>query len=699
MRLSDPPHHRDRSELIRLRIGTPSPIACYVAAIVAAGVGLLAAFSQQLPAIIAGGDLRLALLVAAVLVGELYPIRLGPGQGEVAPSTTFTFAILLTFGTAAAAVTQAVASLASDVTHRKRLRLVAFNVSQYAIAVATAGLVHDLIVGASHGDELGLLGLIAIVAAGAAFFAVNTGAVAIAVSLSTGTRISDAVAGDLIRQSATESVLIGLAPLAVLALERNAVLLALLVLPLLAVQRAARQAQISEHLAMHDALTGLPNRAKFYSRLTHAIASADEGTRVALLLVDLDRFKEINDTLGHRYGDEVLRQVAQRLSERIPGHGTVARLGGDEFAILMPHRRSDDVALELAAEVRRSLATPLDAAGIRLDVGGSVGVATYPNDGHDVETLLQRADIAMYEAKSGRTGVQRYRREQDANNLIRLTLAGDLRRALDAGEISAEFQPKIDLRSNRVSGAEALVRWRHPQQGAIAPELFVGIAEQTGFIVAITMHVMQEAVRACSNWRRHGAELTVAVNLSARALLEPELPETVIALCRAHELPPQALVLEITESMVVADPERVLSTLTRLAEHGVALSVDDFGTGYSSLEQLKLLPVTELKIDRGFVSGMRTDQRDAAIVRSAIHLGQSLGLRVVAEGVETRQLHTQLASLECDEAQGFHYSPALPAGELLGWAAEYDDMGCAPSADAPPHAMVRPLRAPAAPGA
>ena len=696
MRLSDPPHHRDRSELIRLRIGTPSPIACYVAAIVAAGVGLLAAFSQQLPAIIAGGDLRLALLVAAVLVGELYPIRLGPGQGEVAPSTTFTFAILLTFGTAAAAVTQAVASLASDVTHRKRLRLVAFNVSQYAIAVATAGLVHDLIVGASHGDELGLLGLIAIVAAGAAFFAVNTGAVAIAVSLSTGTRISDAVAGDLIRQSATESVLIGLAPLAVLALERNAVLLALLVLPLLAVQRAARQAQISEHLAMHDALTGLPNRAKFYSRLTHAIASADEGTRVALLLVDLDRFKEINDTLGHRYGDEVLRQVAQRLSERISGHGTVARLGGDEFAILMPHRRAEDVALELAAEVRRSLSAPLDAAGIRLDVGGSVGVATYPNDGHDVETLLQRADIAMYEAKSGRTGVQRYRREQDANNLIRLTLAGDLRRALDAGEISTEFQPKIDLRSNRVSGAEALVRWRHPQQGAIAPELFVGIAEQTGFIVAITMHVMQEAVRACSNWRRHGAQLTVAVNLSARALLEPELPETVMALCRAHDLPPQALVLEITESMVVADPERVLSTLTRLADHGVALSVDDFGTGYSSLEQLKLLPVTELKIDRGFVSGMRADRRDAAIVRSAIHLGQSLGLRVVAEGVETRQLHTQLASLECDEAQGFHYSPALPAAQLLGWAAEYDGMGCAPSADAPPHAELRPLRATAA---
>ena len=681
---------------MRARIAAPTPIACYVTATIAAGLVALAAIAPQLPAIVEGADLRLVLLAVAVLVGELVPIRLGPGQGEVAPSTTFTFAILLTFGTAAAAAAQALGSVTSDALQRRRLKHLAFNVSQYVLAVVAAGLVHDRIAAAAPSSELGMLELLAVVAAGGAFFAVNTGAVAVAVSLSSGTRIRDAIAGDLIRQSATESVLIGIAPLAVVAVEQSLVLLPLLALPLLAVQRAARHAQMSEHLAMHDPLTGLPNRAKFHTRLQRAIASAEPEESIALLLVDLDRFKEINDTLGHRYGDEVLRQVAQRLSERISGHGTVARLGGDEFAILMPHRRSDDVALELAAEVRRSLSAPLDAAGIRLDVGGSVGVATYPNDGHDVETLLQRADIAMYEAKSGRTGVQRYRREQDANNLIRLTLAGDLRRALDAGEISAEFQPKIDLRSNRVSGAEALVRWRHPQQGAIAPELFVGIAEQTGFIVAITMHVMQEAVRACSNWRRHGAELTVAVNLSARALLEPELPETVIALCRAHDLPPQALVLEITESMVVADPERVLSTLTRLAEHGVALSVDDFGTGYSSLEQLKLLPVTELKIDRGFVSGMRADRRDAAIVRSAIHLGQSLGLRVVAEGVETRQLHTQLASLECDEAQGFHYSPALPAAQLLAWAAEYDDMGCASSADAPPHAELRPLRATAA---
>ena len=408
--------------------------------------------------------------------------------------------------------------------------------------------------------------------------------------------------------------------------------LPLLALPLLAVQRAARQAQISEHLATHDPLTGLPNRAKFYARLGRAIATAEPDDTIALPLVDLDRFKEINDTLGHHYGDEVLRQVARRLRHRIGQDSIVARLGGDEFAILLPGLKSADAALEIAEEARRSLTAPLDVAGIRLDLGGSVGVATFPDDGNDVETLMQRADIAMYEAKSGRTGVERYSREQDANSLLRLTIAGDLPRALEQGEFVTHFQPKVNLASNRVSGAEALVRWHHPLHGTIPPEVFVSIAEQTGFIVPLTMHVLDEAVRACSEWRRHGARLAVAVNLSARVLLEPRLPQQVADICRAHDLPPNAVVLEITENMVVADLDRVLPTLTRLAANGFALSIDHFGTGYSSLEYLKLLPVSELKIDRGFVIGMRSDPRNAAIVRSAVHLGRSLGLQVVAEG-------------------------------------------------------------------
>ena len=453
--------------------------------------------------------------------------------------------------------------------------------------------------------DLGVLQLVGVVAAGAVFFAVNTGAVAIAVALSSGARLRDAIAGDLIRQSATESVLIGIAPLAVVALEQSIALLPLLALPLLAVQRAARQAQISEHLAMHDPLTGLPNRAKFYSRLERAIAAADPDECIALLLVDLDRFKEINDTLGHHYGDEVLRQVAQRLRQRDRQDATVARLGGDEFAILLPRpddpatRRSRSRSRRAAASRRRST-----RRGSGSMLGGSVGVATYPDDGRDVETLLQRADIAMYEAKSGRTGVERYSREQDANSLLRLTIAGDLRRALEQGEFVTHFQPKIDLATNRVCGAEALVRWHHPQRGTIPPDVFVGIAEQTGFIVPLTMHVarrggprVQRVAPARRAAHRRGEP-------SARVLLEPDPARD----RRRHAAAPtacraEALVLEITENMVVADPERVLPTLTRLAEHGIALSVDDFGTGYSSLEYLKLLPVTELKIDRGFVIG------------------------------------------------------------------------------------------------
>ena len=349
---------------------------------------------------------------------------------------------------------------------------------------------------------------------------------------------------------------------------------------------------------------------------------------------------------------------------------------------------------------------------MRLDIGGSVGVSTYPHDGRDVETLLQRADIAMYEAKSGRTGVQRYAREQDADNLIRLTLAGDLRRALDVGEIVTEFQPKIDLRADRVCGAEALVRWRHPQRGEIAPELFIGIAEQTGFIVPITLHVLARRrarrprvapPRQPPDGRGQPLGPRAARARPARARSASSAARTTSRPTRSCSRSPRAW----------SSPTRsaCCPTLNRLAAAGVVLSVDDFGTGYSSLEYLKKLPVRELKIDRGFVMGMRTDPRDTAIVRSAIHLAHSLGLRVVAEGVDSAHTHDELATLDCDQAQGFRYSPSLPgaAAALLGGglrrAADAD-----PARDAAPaprrglsraarrHALTRPASAARLPG-
>jgi diguanylate cyclase (GGDEF)-like protein len=385
------------------------------------------------------------------------------------------------------------------------------------------------------------------------------------------------------------------------------------------------------------------------------------------MLIDLDRFKDINDTLGHHYGDEVLRQMAERVAALLDPSDTVARLGGDEFAVVVGSERAADHGLQVARRIRAALAEPFEAEGVSLELGGSVGVACYPDDGGDVEALMQRADVAMYQAKAGATGVERYSVAQDDSSLARLALAADLRRALEEGEFVPYFQPKVDLRTGRVAGAEALLRWRHPSRSDVSPDVFIPLAEQTGLIVPLTMHVIAVAVRECSAWRADGGDYSVAVNLSARVLVEAQLPDHVEELCRCWGLPTEALVLEITESMVVDDPARALPTLERLADLGVRLSIDDFGTGYSSLEYLKTLPVHEMKIDRGFVMGMAEDPRDAAIVRCAIELGRSMGLRIVAEGVEHLETHLWLARQGCDQGQGYHYTRALEPEAFAAW--------------------------------
>jgi diguanylate cyclase (GGDEF)-like protein len=481
--------------------------------------------------------------------------------------------------------------------------------------------------------------------------------------------------GELQGQAVSEAILLGLAPLTVLAVHSSVALVPLLALPLAAIRRAGAHALVSQRLALHDALTGLPNRVLFAQRTSRAIANAERrDERVAVMLIDLDRFKDINDTLGHHYGDEVLRQMAQRLTELLDPSDTVARLGGDEFAVLVCGSRATDHGMLVAAEIRSALAQPFEAEGVSLELGGSVGVAGYPEDGHDVETLMQRADVAMYQAKAGATGVERYSVQQDDSSLARLALAADLRRALEESEFVPYFQPKVDLLTGRVSGAEALLRWNHPTQSNVSPDVFIPLAEQTGLIVPLTLHVIAAAVRECSAWRAGGRDYTVAVNLSARALVEAQLPDHVEELCRCWGLPFDALVLEITESMIVDDPARALPVVRRLADMGVRLSIDDFGTGYSSLEYLKTLPVREMKIDRSFVSAMADDPRDAAIVRCAIELGRSLGLKIVAEGVESLESHLRLARLGCDQGQGFHYSRALDPVSFAAWLCRTEEL-------------------------
>jgi diguanylate cyclase (GGDEF)-like protein len=641
----------------------------YIAAVTASGLGLAVLFGVlEGRDLVEHGSLAMWLLAGAVVLGELVPIKLGPNRGEVAPSTTFTFALLVSSGVGAAVLAQAVGSALADVVDGKRPSRSVFNVAQYVLAIAAAGAVLVGVGVLPRHDAFDPADVPAVLGAGLAFFVVNTGLVAGAIALTSGTRLRDQISSDLIRQSVTEGILLGLAPLAVIALDASPLLLPLLALPMVAVQRAGRQALIAERLSLHDALTGLPNRVLFRTRTEQAIhVAARNRAGLAVMLLDLDRFKEINDTLGHHYGDEVLRQVGERLSGTLGEDDTVARLGGDEFAILLRSVESPMAGAAVAAAVRLAIGQAFDVAGVRLELGASVGIASFPEHGQDVDVLMQRADVAMYQAKEGRTGVERYAPELDGNSVHRLTLASDLRGALERGEFVLHYQPKVDLRTERVMGAEVLLRWAHPTHGWLAPDDFVPLAEHTGVIVPLTGYVLENALRQVGGWRSAGIDLSVAVNLSARTLVERELPDQIEAMCRQWGVPTDRLVLEITESMVVADPTRTLAVLARLHELGVEISVDDFGTGYSSMEYLKRLPVKEVKIDRSFVTPMADDARDAAIVRCTIDLARSLGLRVVAEGVETTDVHERLAAMGCDQGQGFAISRALPAPQFTAW--------------------------------
>jgi diguanylate cyclase (GGDEF)-like protein len=648
----------------------------YVAAVIAAGFGVLGLVAvTQGSAVLAGVETPIIVLALAILAGEIFPVKLGRGEGELVLSATFMFALLLFGGIAPALLVQAVASTLADRLHRKRLVAWAFNTGQYALAIAASGLLYELLADRPTDGIFSLTQLVAALVAGAAFFILNTALVSTVVALTQGVGLREQFTGELQGQAVSEAILLGLAPLTVLAVHSSVALVPLLALPLAAIRRAGTHALVSQRLALHDALTGLPNRVLFAQRSGRAIANAERREdRVVVMLIDLDRFKDINDTLGHHYGDEVLRQMARRLTELLDPSDTVARLGGDEFAVLLDAPRATDDGLQVAGQIRAALAQPFEAEGVSLELGGSVGVACYPDDGDDVETLMQRADVAMYQAKAGATGVERYSVQQDDSSLARLALAADLRRALEESEFVPYFQPKIDLLTGRVSGAEALLRWNHPTEKSVSPDVFIPLAEQTGLIVPLTLHVIAAAVRECSAWRTDGGDYSVAVNLSARALVEAQLPDHVEELCRCWNLPFDALVLEITESMIVDDPARAMPVVRRLADLGVRLSIDDFGTGYSSLEYLKTLPVREMKIDRSFVAGMADDPRDGAIVRCAIELGRALGLSIVAEGVESLEAHLRLARLGCDQGQGYHYSRALDSACFAAWLRRTEEL-------------------------
>jgi diguanylate cyclase len=428
-----------------------------------------------------------------------------------------------------------------------------------------------------------------------------------------------------------------------------------------------RQAAASHHQALHDPLTGLPNRELFADRVGQAIRTADRQLRpAALLLLDLDRFKDVNDTLGHHHGDLLLDEVATRLTGVLRQVDTVARLGGDEFAVLLPEVDAEG-APAVAEKLRVALHQPLTLDGVGLDLDASIGIAVYPDHGGDAAELLQHADVAMYAAKQTHAGFMVYDPAVDQHSPRRLALLGGLRRALERDELVLHYQPKADLSSGQVLGVEALVRWQHPAHGLLAPGEFIPLAERTGLIHPLTRWVLDAALRQAGQWRRAGHELSIAVNVSTRSLLDRDFPDQVADRLAAWQVPAGSLVLEVTESAVMADPALALDVLGRLHALGVGLALDDFGTGYSSMAYLKALPVDELKVDRSFVGQMASSTSDAVIVRSTIDLGHNLGLHVVAEGVESEGTWEELKTLGCDTAQGYHLGRPMPATELERW--------------------------------
>ncbi|WP_455360875.1 putative bifunctional diguanylate cyclase/phosphodiesterase [Streptomyces sp. SYSU K21746] len=471
----------------------------------------------------------------------------------------------------------------------------------------------------------------------------------------------------LLRQALVAGALLGITPLICVVAVSVPVLLPLFAVPLIALDSTLWIARARAEEQLRDPLTGLPNRQWLLERTWSALDEAERlGSRAALVLIDLDRFRSVNDTLGHLAGDRLLLQIAERLQLALPRGAEAARLGGDEFAVLLPTTDSTTSAQRVARHLVAELSSPLDLDGLTLVLEASAGLAVFPEHALDAEGLLRRADVAMYQAKRDRTGVEVYESKRDSNTPDRLGLLGDLRRALDAGEVELHYQPKVRF-DGQVAGLEALVRWVHPERGRVSPDEFIAIAESSGLMPHLTEYVLETALAQVARWRAQGLYVPVAVNVSPRDVHTPGFAGAVAARLARHGVPAGALQLEITEHVLLEDPQRAADTMAGLTGHGVKMSLDDFGTGYSSLVHLRRLPVSELKIDRSFVARLAVDTEDAEIVRCTVDLAHSLGLLVVAEGVEDDETWERLRDLGCDAVQGWLVAAAMPPEEATAW--------------------------------
>jgi diguanylate cyclase (GGDEF)-like protein len=655
------------------RVG--SPLWIYMTAVTAAGCAVVAlalvSLAPRLPTLLS--QPLLPAIAALSVIGELRPIvtpgKSPPDSGDA--SLTFCFAALLYWGFPVAALVRLVTSLVTAVIGRRAVFRTAFNTAQYTLSLGAAWLV--LLVAGIHprplapweptGRELGAVGLAAV-----AYFVANFVLVTVAVALHSRASVRATLRKELPYQAFVNLVLLSAAPLVVVVMSRSVLLVFLFLLPLAAIYANAAVSLKREYEARHDELTGLPNRALLFAKTSEALAEAARtGGRVGFLLLDLDRFKVVNDTLGHLAGDRVLKVIAYRLAHGVRPGDLVARLGGDEFAVLLPAAKPGSTAREVALRLRAALAEPIAVEGMTFQIETSVGVAFYPEDAPGVELLVQRADVAMYLAKERHTGVEAYSRGADRHSGARLGLLGDLRRGLDRGELELHYQPKVFLPEGGTCGMEALVRWRHPQRGLVLPGEFIPAAEQSPLMAELTAFVVEAALAQAAQWRQDGLPVPVCLNLTARDLLDSGLADLIGGGLAKHGLAPGDVMLEINEGVLAGEPAPAVATVGALAALGVPISLDDFGTASSSVLRLKRLPVSEVKVDASFITRLLDAADNELIVRSLVGLVRALGIRSVAEGVETTEVAAALADMGCDAAQGWCFSQPLDTAAATKW--------------------------------
>jgi len=618
---------------------------------------------------VAGAPLAMTAILLVVL--ELRPLIQGRGHDPqgVVMSTAFACAILFLWGPWPAIVVVSIASMAADRRAGKTPWKVFFNVGQYNLSICAAWAVMALSRGTPSVEEplRALSGADLPWMAGACVAYFFTNLLLVSGVLAWTSTFWRFMFNDFWHYAATTFSVLALSPLIVTVANAAWELLPLLLIPLVLVYKMAQMSVEREHQAGHDSLTGLPNRTHLQASLATELArSKREGSPFGLLLIDLDHFKEVNDTLGHHVGDQLLIHFAERLSNAVRPTDHVARLGGDEFAVIVPDADEAEV-LGVAERIRAALENPVSLEGMRLEIEASIGLAMHPDHALAAEDLLRLSDVAMYVAKESRSGVVTYSSHRDRNSTDRLTLLGELRQALDADALTVQYQPKVSLLDQSLLGVEALIRWQHPQRGFVPPEEFLPMAERSGLMHLVTDRLVMRALSQMAEWQLLGLSVPVTVNVALSDLLDGRLAELVMTGLSRCNLPPEMVQLEIDERVLAQHSDELTDVLRELDAMGITLSLDDFGTGYSSLLRLETLPVREIKIDRAFVSRLGEGRSSAGIVRAIADLAHALGMRAVAEGVETETEWRLLRELGCDGAQGWHIAAPMPSARATEW--------------------------------